>query len=212
MTSIAAYLRTRASTRAVGIALIVVIAFILAFRFYLVPAYQAVSGGFVPFDMQFPLGRTAMVIQMGAFGPRTLLAYLRFGIADMLFSPALAAATMLLWAWLINQAAVRQLSQWFAEGLWVAALFPMICDLGENTLFMRIVFSDRFLPDAMDTAILIHRAKSVMTSLTSAITVALAVGALLGWIRRRTGAGQDAGQGAGQRMGQRMGDDGAKLP
>jgi hypothetical protein len=185
MKALSAYLRSRAGSRAVLAAFAVQMALLAVMILVLVPQYQRVSGGFVPFDLQVPLTQEMIAIQRGAFSEATPAAYLKFAAADVVFPPAAAAFLILLWAWLVNRAGHAKLAQWYDEGLWLAALIPMAFDWAENVLFVRIVAAPEPLPAAFDLAVSVHRAKDFALSLTAAITVALAVGAALGWLRRR---------------------------
>lgn len=185
MKALSAHIRSRASARAVLIAFAVQMALLALMILVLVPQYQRASGGFVPFDLQVPLTQGMIAIQRGAFSDGTLAAYLRFAAADTLFPPAAALVLILLWAGLVGRAGHARLVRWYDEGLWLAALIPMLFDWAENVLFIRIVAAAEPLPEVFDLAVAVHRAKDFALSLTAAITVALAVGAALGWLRRR---------------------------
>ncbi|MDX2225206.1 MAG: hypothetical protein SFV21_20785 [Rhodospirillaceae bacterium] len=188
MNTLSAYLRSLATSRAVLIAFAVQMALLAAMLWLLVPQYQRATGGFVPFDLQVPLTQEMIGIQRGAFSEETLSAYLRFAATDFLFPPAAAVTLILLWAWLVNRAGVAKLVRWYDDGLWLAALIPMALDLAENVLFTRIIAAPVPLPATVDLAVSVHRAKDFALSLTAAVTVALAVGAALGWFRRRRSA------------------------
>src|SRR4051812_9773601 len=69
-------------------------------RFFLSDAFRSVTG-FVPFDLQFPLGRQAIAIQLGALGKGVAAqAYVPFAVADALLAAAAAWAIALLWMWI----------------------------------------------------------------------------------------------------------------
>jgi hypothetical protein len=151
----------------------------------LTPIYRNVAG-FEPFDMQFPLTKESMIIQFGAFGDGVFAAYLPFAAVDMFFPIFGAAFTVLLWGWLATRSGAAFLSAAYRGGWWIWGAFPAVCDLWENVLFLRLLSAyPRLLPDAIDTAVAVHRGKLVLLSIAQGITAALIVVTLALLLRRR---------------------------
>ncbi|MDX2143852.1 MAG: hypothetical protein SFV19_10895 [Rhodospirillaceae bacterium] len=179
-----AFLLSRATGRAVLIALAAMAASGASFS-VLIPPYQE-AAGFTPFDMQFPLTRDMVIIQLGAFNDGVLAAYLPFAAVDMFFPAVGAAFTVLLWGWLARAAGAPWLTGAFRRGWWIWAIFPALCDLSENVLFLRLLAAEpRPTLDLIDTAVAVHRAKLVFLSIAQGISVALIlVTMMLVWRQR----------------------------
>ncbi len=169
-----AFLLAKATGRNVLMALGLVALVVAAFNFFFTPHYQAASSGFVPFDMQFPLTREMIIIQLGAMTDAGPAAYVLFAAADMAFPLIAAAFTILFWAWLVTKSGSAALLAAFGRGWWIWALFPALCDLGENVAFLKIILSH---PEPMlreiDVAVLLHRGKAVFLALSQMLTVIL---------------------------------------
>lgn len=179
-------LRERATGRLVTVLFLLVAVLGLSFNYYLTPAYQAVSGGAVPFDLQFPLGAEAIGIQLALLTPDSIAAYRRFFAVDLIFPVAGAVFTTVLWAWLLNRIRLGRLDRFYALGLWLLPFVPAGFDLAENFLFLRIVANaPDALPGAIDTAVMVHRYKMSFMNTTTLITAVLAATAAFTWLLRR---------------------------
>ena len=184
-----AFLLAKATGRNVLIALGLVVLWIGAFNFFFTPHYQAVSSGFVPFDMQFPLSREMIIIQLGAMTDAAPAAYVLFAAADMPFPLIASALTILFWAWLVTKSGSPALLGAFQRGWWIWGLFPAICDLGENVFFLGIILKH---PEPMlswiEKAIYVHRGKAAFLAMNQAATIALMIVTAVMWVRgKRSG-------------------------
>lgn len=185
----AAFLRAAATGRNVLVTLAVLAVVISSFWIYLTPAYQAVSGGTTPFDMQFPLSAEMVGIQLALLTPQSLVAYTRFMIVDFIFPPIGAFFTVMLWAWSLNSVAMPRWDGLFAAGAWVVPFLGAVCDWVENVLFYRIVASaPQAFPQTIDLVLTIHDAKLRILALSAAVTAALLLTAAttIIWRRLRT--------------------------
>ena len=181
-----AFLLAKASGRNVLIALGLVVLWVSAFNFFFTPHYQAASSGFVPFDMQFPLTREMIIIQLGAMTDAGPGAYVLFAAADMAFPLIAAAFTILFWAWLVTKSGSTVLLGAFGRGWWMWGLLPAFCDLGENVAFLKIILSH---PEPMlrenDVGVLLHRGKAVFLALSQTLTAILILTTIVMRVRKR---------------------------
>jgi hypothetical protein len=179
-------LRNHATGRRVIVLLLLVVAMIVALNLYFTPAYQAVSGGTVPFDMQFPLGAEAIGIQLALLTPESLAVYKQYLAIDFMFPIVGALFTTLLWSWVLNRIQMHSLNRFYAHGLWLLPFVPAGFDLAENVLFLRIVANaPDALPETIDAAVAVHRYKMSFLSTTMLITAVLVGTAALTWLLRR---------------------------
>lgn len=181
-----AFLLAKGTGRNVLIALGMVVLWLGAFNFVLTPNYQQYAAGFIPFDMQFPLTREMIIIQLGAMTEGAPAAYVQFAAADIPFPIIASALTILLWAWLVRKSGSAALLGAFQRGWWIWAVFPALCDLGENAAFLKIILSH---PEPMlreiDFAVVIHRGKAVFLSLSQTLTITLIIATVVMRLRNK---------------------------
>ena len=186
MKTISDYLQSKATGRNVLIALGLLLAIGLSFNLIFTPIYQQAAAGFAPFDVQFPLTREMIIIQLGAAGENTFAAYLPFAILDMPFPIIAGTFTALFWAWLIAKAGSASLRGAYQRGWWIWAFFPVACDLAENYAFLSILHAHpEPLIDMIDFAVVVHRGKFVFVAISQGVTLVLMVATLVMWLRRR---------------------------
>lgn len=186
MTALSQFIAGRASGRNVLIALLLLVLCIAAFNLILTPMYQAVSADFVPFDLQYPLTREMIIIQLGAMSESSAGAYVNFAALDMIFPPVAAWFTVLLWAWLVNKSGSATLRAAFQRGWWVWAFFPCLCDWAENAAFLTIILGHpEPMPRAIEAAVDIHRGKMVFLTINQTLTAALVIAAAVARLRRK---------------------------
>lgn len=174
MTALSDYFIARASGRRILLILALVGLCLVAFNLILTPTYQAVSAGFVPFDLQFPLSRESIVIQFGAMSEASLRAYINFALIDFIFPPLGAAFLVLFWAWLVQKGGSPILIGFYRRGWWVWAIFPCLCDWAENVTFLSLFLARPAIdPDMLELAVDVHRAKFVFLAIAQSVTVAL---------------------------------------
>lgn len=186
MTALSAFFIRQASGRNVLISLALLAICILIFNLFLTPLYQEVSSGFIPLDLQFPLSREMIVIQLGAMTPLSSRAYGYFAALDMIFPPLSAAAFILLWAWLAEKSGSAALVAAYRRGWWIWAIFPCLCDWAENVAFVSIIFGHPVInPDMIEAAIVAHRGKAVFFAIAQVISAALVVVAAALWLKKQ---------------------------
>lgn len=169
-------LRANASGRNVLVAFALLTALTSSFGLYFTPAFERVSGGLQPFDMQFPLSHESVVIQLALLTPESVSAYTGFMVVDFIFPPFGALCWTLLWAWALQKIAWPRWDALFEAGFWSFPFFGAACDWAENILFYRIIAAaPRPLPDTIDLALQIHDAKLRLLLVTATVTVILLV-------------------------------------
>ncbi|MGE3332114.1 MAG: hypothetical protein AB7I36_00605 [Rhodospirillaceae bacterium] len=137
MTTFTEFLKSRASGRAVAAAVIFALLVVVVQQWVLVPHFQAVTT-FKPFDVQFPLTRYMIAIQVGAYERTAGPAYLPFFVVDLLLSFVSAGTLMLLWAWLFRQP--NRISAFLERGgIIFVPLYTLACDIAENIAFARLI-------------------------------------------------------------------------
>jgi len=187
MIGLSQFIADRASGRNVLIALGLLVACIAAFNLILTPMYQAVSAGFVPFDLQYPLTREMIIIQLGAMSERSAGAYLNFALLDMFFPPIATWFTVLLWAWLVGKSGSKTLVEAFQRGWWMWAVFPCLCDWAENAAFLTIILGHpEPMPRAIEAAVDVHRAKMLFLTVIQTLTAGLVIVVAIMRLRRKT--------------------------
>jgi hypothetical protein len=178
MQRLSSYILAKATGRNVLIALALLAVCIAVFNVWLTPQYQRYAAGFVPFDLQFPLTREMIVIQLGAMSAGAPGAYVMFAALDMAFPLVAAGFTALLWGWLALKSGAVALVEGFRRGWWIWALFPAVFDIAENVYFLTILLAyPEPRLEAIEAAILAHRGKQVFLGINQAATAALAVAA-----------------------------------
>lgn len=104
----------------------------------LVPYFRAVTG-FVPFDLQFPLTRYMMAIQLGAYDSRAPAAYLPFVVTDTVLNALTTTVLMLLWTWLFH-AQPNRVFDFFQRGaVMLVPVYALLCDMAENLAFSALI-------------------------------------------------------------------------
>lgn len=188
MIALAAYIKARATGRAVAAAMVLCLLLALMLRAVLVPYFRSATG-FVPFDMQFPLSHYTIPIQLGAYSTAAAAAYLPFLMVDLLLATVSAGALMLLWGWLF-----RVSSPVFAfferGGIFLVPIYTLICDVGENVAFARLVargLAGEAYSDAIQIAVIVHRLRGALLDLQVILTVTFVIVFAIACLRRTPG-------------------------
>lgn len=171
MTGIFAFLKSRASGRAVAGAVIFALLVVIVQQWILVPHFQAVTT-FKPFDVQFPLTRYMIAIQLGAYGPTAGAAYLPFFIVDLLLAFVSAGALMLLWSWLFRKPN-RVMAFLERGGIILVPLYTLSCDIAENVAFARLIggLSGESYANTIQFAVTVHGIRGALLDLQMILTV-----------------------------------------
>jgi hypothetical protein len=173
MSAFAEYLKSRASGRAVaGTVLFALLILVLQYG-VLIPHFQAATG-LKPFDMQFPLTKYMIAIQLGTYPPGAGTAYLPFLLIDLLLAIVSAAALMLLWSWLFRQRSSGPFSFLERGGVTLVPVYTLVCDIAENIAFARLV-GGGLSPDShagtIEFAVTIHSVHGAFLDLQMILTV-----------------------------------------
>ena len=173
MTAFAEYLKSRANGRAVaGTVLFALLILVLQYG-VLIPHFQSATG-LKPFDMQFPLTKYMIAIQLGTYPPGAGAAYLPFVLIDLLLAVVSAAALMLLWSWLFRQRPSGALSFLERGGVILIPIYTLACDIAENIAFARLVgggLSGESYAGTIAFAVTIHSVRGAFLDLQMILTV-----------------------------------------
>jgi len=193
MTAFAEYLKSRASGRAVaGSVLFALLILVLQYG-VLIPHFQAATG-LKPFDLQFPLTKYMIAIQLGTYPPGAGAAYLPFLLIDLLLALVSAAALMLLWSWLFRQRPFGAFSFLERGGVILVPVYTLVCDIAENIAFARLVgggLSGDSYVDTIEFAVTIHSVRAAFFDLQMILTALFVIlFALAAGKQRRSGSAQ----------------------
>ena len=172
MTALTEYFKSRASGRAVAGAVIFALLVVLVQQTLLVPHFQAVTG-VKPLDVQFPLSRYTIAIQLGAYGPDAGAAYLPFLLVDMILAVASATALVLLWAWLFRQQRTRLFSFLERGAVILVPAYTLGCDIAENIAFARLIggLSGESYVETIEFAVTVHSVRGALLDVQVILTV-----------------------------------------
>ncbi len=190
MTAFSAYLKSRATGRTV--AGLVIFALLLGVVQYavLIPNFQAATT-FKPFDVQSPLTRYMIAIQLGAYEDAAAPAYLPFILVDTLLAFVSAAALMLLWSWLFAAQSTRVFT-FLERGLVVLVpVYTLLCNIAENIAFARLIggLPAESYVGTLEFAVTIHSVHTAFLDLQMILTVVFVVlFALAAGAQARSGA------------------------
>ncbi len=176
MTALTAYLKSRATGRAVAGLVIFALLAVLVQYAVLIPNFQAATT-FKPFDVQVPLTRYMIAIQLGAYQETAARAYLPFVLVDTLLSFVTAAALMLLWSWLFRMQPTRVFA-FFERGLVVLVpAYTLVCNIIENIAFARLIggLSGEAYVKTLEFAVTIHGVHTAFLDLQVILTVVFVI-------------------------------------
>lgn len=171
MTAFTEFLKSRANGRAVAAAAIfAVLVFVVQDR-VLIPHFQAVTT-FKPFDVQFPLTRYMVAIQLGAYERTAGPAYLAFFTVDLLLSFVSAGTLMLLWSWLLRRP--NRISGFLESGgIIFVPLYTLGCDIAENIAFARLIggLTGESFARTVEFAVTVHSMRGALLDLQVILTL-----------------------------------------
>ena len=76
------------------------------FGMWLVPAFQAATGGMYPIDMVMPTTAAVIYANFAAYTDESIRIYHRFMVVDFFWPPLLAVVFAMIWTWLARRSAV----------------------------------------------------------------------------------------------------------
>lgn len=184
MTAFTEFLKSRASGRAVAAAAIFALLVVVVQYWVLIPHFQAVTT-FKPFDVQFPLTRNMIAIQLGAYERTAGPAYLSFFFVDLLLAFVSAGTLMLLWSWLFRRP--NRISSFLERGgIIFIPLYTLGCDVAENIAFARLIggLSGESYADTIQFAVTVHGVRGALLDLQVILTVLFVILSGLGTGKR----------------------------
>ncbi|MGE4062439.1 MAG: hypothetical protein AB7E79_03635 [Rhodospirillaceae bacterium] len=176
MSGLANYLKSRASGRAVTGAMIFAFLVVLVQHAVLIPHFQAATT-FKPFDVQFPLTKYMIAIQLGAYEETAAAAYLPFVVVDLLLALVSTAALMLLWAWLFRAQPNRLFAFLERGAIFLLPVYTLACDIAENVAFARLIggLAGANYAGTIDFAVMIHGVRGALLDLQVILTVVFVI-------------------------------------
>jgi hypothetical protein len=136
--------------------LLVFVATLLAlslFGVWLVPAFQAVTGGMYPIDMSFPTTPTVIYNEYAAYTAASRQIYRWFFLVDFFWPPLLATFFAIMWTWLAglgvnqgggqggSQSAARAPQRLLGAGILLLPYAEAALDVLENIGFLTLLES-----------------------------------------------------------------------
>lgn len=173
MTSLTEYLKSRATGRTVAGTVVFALLVVLVQYTVLIPHFQAATT-FRPFDVQFPLTRYMIAIQLGAYGETAGPAYLPFLLVDTLLAFVSAGALMFLWAWLFGRQPTRIFSFLERGAVILVPAYTLACDIAENIAFARLIggrLSGEAYANTIQFAVTVHSVRGAFLDLQVILTV-----------------------------------------
>lgn len=181
MSGLARHLKSRASGRAVAGVMIFALLVVLVQHALIIPHFQAATT-FKPFDVQFPLTKYMIAIQLGAYGETAAAAYLPFVVVDFVLGAATAAALMLLWAWLFRERPNRLFAFLERGAVFLVPIYTLGCDVAENAAFARLIggHAGESYAGTIEFAAMIHGVRGAFLDLQVILTVVFVILFVLG--------------------------------
>jgi hypothetical protein len=159
----------------------------LAARYIFAPMYMEIAG-FLPFDLQFPLSRFMIGVELGTFeGAVAIKPYVLFAVVHFGYVAAVAALFTLFWRWLLTTSATRMLVFFRRGGILMIPSYVVVVDLLAKVGFFRLLGGfDWPSPGlAVDVCASIHRFKFAMVDIRNYLTIAFILVVLLDLVMRR---------------------------
>ncbi|TFG82946.1 MAG: hypothetical protein E4H19_12285 [Chromatiales bacterium] len=168
--------------------LLVFIATLMAlslFGLWLVPAFQAVSGGLYPIDMSFPTTPAVIYREYGAYTAESRQIYRWFFVVDFFWPPLLATLFAISWSWLASLCGSTLPQRMIASGLLLLPFAEALLDVLENIGFLLLLetYPRKLLALAWATGIIKHT-KLVLYLFCWIVTVQFAGLAVAGAVNR----------------------------
>jgi len=156
-------------------------------RFALAPVYRDLTG-FLPFDLQVPLSRFMIGVELGAFdGASAISAYVIFAAIHFAFGIAVAALFTLLWAWLFSLTSSRVFAFLKRGGILMVPWYVVIVDLLGKVGFYRLLGGLQWPAYALTIELCapLHRFKFAMADIRNYVTIAFVLIVVVDIVRRR---------------------------
>jgi hypothetical protein len=130
---------SHATGRGVVIALTVAVVLALLSRFVMAAVFTS-AAGFVPFDLQSPLNRYAIAIQLGTIEKGSaVMFYAPFAVVDVLSAFTAAWFYAVFWAWLFAKVPNRVFAFFASGGILLTPFVAVGFDLAAKAGFARLI-------------------------------------------------------------------------
>lgn len=153
-------------------------------RLVTAPYFEKIAG-FMPFDIQFPLGSVAVAIQLGAYGEGATNAYIVFAACEILAALTVAAFFMLLWRWIFSVLPIGAFIFLQRGGILLAPFAALICDIAETAGFVRLIsgVSEPLYESTLEFSIFMHRLKFAFQDIRIYFTLFFAAAMVMHFVR-----------------------------
>lgn len=130
-----------ASGRTILLSLVVAIGSFILMAAVFTPAFQEITGGLRPLDLNFGVSAELVYRDLPAYTDRSRAVYVWFAIADYIYPATAAAFFALLWAWLFKKAPNRFFERLTGVGILAFPFLFALVDWLENAGFLFVIFS-----------------------------------------------------------------------
>ena len=130
-----------ASGRTILLSLVVAIGSFVLMAAVFTPAFQEVTGGLRPLDLNFGVSAEIVYRDLPAYTDRSRAVYVWFAIADYIYPATAAAFFALLWAWFFKKAPNRFFERLTGVGILAFPFLFALVDWLENAGFLFVIFS-----------------------------------------------------------------------
>jgi len=109
------------------------------FGMWLVPAFQAATGGLYPIDMVMPTTTSVIYENYAAYTAESIRIYRWFMVVDFFWPPLLAILFAMTWTWLAGRCVSTLPRRMISAGLLLLPFAEALLDLLENAGFLLLL-------------------------------------------------------------------------
>ena len=183
------FLLANASGRIVLLLLAITIISFVLMAALITPAFQAVTDGLRPFDLNFGVSAEMVYRDLPLYTDRSREIYIWFAIVDYVYPAAAAAFFAMLWAWMFKKTDNRLFEQLTAAGILTVPFLFALVDWLENAGFLFVIFSyPNEYPGIATMAGALKKTKPFIEMIVVVLTVIFAVMTI--WMTRKKNRGQ----------------------
>lgn len=162
-------------------------------RFVFSPLYHGVTG-FLPFDVQSPLSKIMIAVELGAFDKDAALTpYMLFAGIDLAYGLATAALFTLAWMWLFAKyprgSGASVLFDFLRRGgIAMLPSYVVVLDIVSKIGFFRLIggLSGEDYAGAVEFCATVHRLKFALADIRNYLTVSFLIAVAVGLLFART--------------------------
>lgn len=156
-------------------------------NYVLAPAYREIAG-FLPFDLQYPLSRFMIGVELGTFdGATATKAYVLFAAVHFALGIAVAALFTLFWAWLFLKVPTRLFAFLRRGGILMVPWYVVVVDLLGKVGFFRLLGGLSWPSYALTIELCapLHRFKFAMIDIRNYLTIVFLLAIVVDVVLRR---------------------------